>query len=259
MKKIDSVDLVTLFTPVDGEITLRYGRIGQGKTYGATMDVLDDLKRGKVVYINWKMNYEGIDQRKDWIFILGGLLFPWKRDYYVFPKENLRYIKVDEQFIDTFAKLTDCSVYLDEGHVMFDSYEMAKMNMQKRTAVLHTRHFDRSINIISQRPTAIHVTMRANVNRFYKYEKLFSWPFLLFKRTEYQDMTGETVDEEQPLSTKFYIGKREIYSMYDSKYLRGDLQPSQHVQYILFRLNYIDKLSYLWAKLTRGGFTRPAK
>jgi len=259
MKQIDSIDLVTLFTPVDGEITLRYGRIGQGKTYGATMDVLDDLKRGKVVYINWRMNYEGIDQRKEWVFILGGLLFPWKKEYYIFPKENLRYIKVDENFIDTFAKLTDCAVYLDEGHVMFDSYEMAKMSMQKRTAVLHTRHFDRSINIISQRPTAIHVTMRANVNRFYRYEKLFSWPFLLFKRTEFQDMVGETVDEEQPLSTKFYIGKKQIYTMYDSKYLRGDLQPSQQVKYSLFRLNYIDKLSYLWAKLVRCGFTRTVK
>jgi len=259
MKKIESVDLVTLFSPGDGEITQRYGRIGQGKTYGATMDVLDDLKAGKVVYVNWHMNFEGIDQRTEWSHILGGLLFPWVNTYYVFPKENLRYIKIDEHFLDTFSKLTDCSVYLDEGHVVFDSYEMAKMSMQKRVAVLHTRHFDRSINIISQRPTAIHVMMRANVNRFYKYEKIMTWPFLLFKRTEYQDMTQESVDEEQPLSTKFYIGRKEIYQMYDSKYLRNGMEASQHVKYDAFKLNYFDKLRFAWAKLVRGGFTRTAK
>lgn len=259
MKKVDNVDLTTLFSPVDGEITLRYGRIGQGKTYGATMDILDDLKRGKVVYCNWKMNFEGIDQRQDMLFILGGLLFPWVKNYYVFPKENLKYIQIDDNFVNNFSKLTDCTVYLDEGHVMFDSYEMAKMNMQKRTAVLHTRHFNRAINIISQRPTAIHVTMRANVNRFYKYDKIISWPFLLFRRTEYQDMTSETVDEEKPLSTKFYIGKKQIYNMYDSKYLRGNLPASQEVQFELYTLNYFDKLRLLWRKLVRAGFTPRVK
>jgi len=258
-KELKEIDLLSIFRPVEGEITLRYGRIGQGKTYGATMDVLDDLSRGKVVYINWHMNYNGIDQRKHWVFILGGLLFPWKKQYFVFPKDNLKYIKVDENFIDTFSKLTDCAVYLDEGHVMFDSYEMAKMNMNKRTAVLHTRHFDRSINIISQRPTAIHVTMRANVNRFYRYDKLFSFPFLLFRRTEFQDITNETVNEELPLCTKVYLGKKEIYNMYDSKYLRGDLQSSQTVQFSLFHANYLDKIGFLLAKLRARWFTSSAK
>ena len=41
----ESVDLLSLFPPHSGEITLRYGRIGSGKTYGATKDIIDDLKK----------------------------------------------------------------------------------------------------------------------------------------------------------------------------------------------------------------------
>jgi len=256
MKDEQQINLLELFPAHEGEITQRYGRIGQGKTYGATVDVIDELRRGHVVYVNWHFNYHGYDQRKDLLFIIGSLLFPWKNKFYEFPKDNLRYIAVDEHFIDKFEKLTDCSVYLDEGHVVFDSYEMAKMSMQKRVAVLHTRHFDRSINIISQRPTAVHRMMRANVNRFYKYEKILSYPFILFRRTEFQDLIDENVDESQPLSTKLYIGRKKILNMYNSKYLRGNTPKSQEVMYTEYELNYWKKMlaffAFLRASLVRA-------
>lgn len=257
-QRVEEIELLNLFSPSEGEITQRYGRIGQGKTYGATVDILDELQRGHVVYCNWKLNFDGFDQRKSLLYVIGSIMFPWRSRFYNFPKENLRYIQIDENFIDNFSKLTDCSVYLDEGHVVFDSYEMAKMNMKKRTAVLHTRHFNRSINIISQRPTAIHVMMRANVNRFYKYEKLIGSPFILFRRTEYQDMTDETVDEEQPISTKLYFGSKKIMNMYDSKYLRGDTPQSQKVMFQAYDLSFIDRIKALYA-IVRAGFTRADK
>jgi len=252
-EKLKEIDLITLFQAPEGEITQRYGRIGQGKTYGAVVDILDELKRGHVVYTNFKLNFQGFDQRKSPLYVLGGLLFPWRNKYYNFPKENLRFIAVDGDFIKNFSKLTDCSVYLDEGHVVFDSYEMAKMSMEKRVAVLHTRHFNRSIHIISQRPTAVHRMMRANVNRFYKYEKLIhSGNLILFRRTEFQDMTDETVDETQPISTKLYLGSKRIMHMYDSKYLRGDTPNSQEVNYEQFTLNYWQKIVGLWRLLRRA-------
>jgi len=245
-RKLPDIDILSLFKSPEGEITQRYGRIGQGKTYGATADVLDELSRGRVVYANWRINYDGFDQRNSPFFIFASLLFPWVNRFYKFPKENLHYLPIDENFLDKFAKLTDCSVYIDEGHVIFDSYEMAKMSMAKRVSVLHTRHFNRSIHIISQRPTAIHVMMRANVNRFYKYEKLLTKPFILFRRSEYQDMVGETVDETQkPISTKFYIGRKSIYKAYDSKYLRGDLEDSQQVHVTGFKINYFIRIYML--------------
>jgi len=250
--RVDEIELLDLFPAHEGEITQRYGRIGQGKTYGATVDVLDELRRGHVVYVNWKFNFNGVDQRKDILFIVGSLLFPWRKRFYNFPKDNLRYIAVDSHFIDNFEKLTDCSVYLDEGHVVFDSYEMAKMSMQKRVAVLHTRHFDRSINIISQRPTAVHRMMRANVNRFYKYEKLLTWPFILFRRTEFQDMEDENVDENTPSGVKLYIGRKHIYSMYNSKYLRGDTPNSQTVMFEAYDVPYFQRIKLFIKFFARG-------
>jgi len=258
-EKLKEINLLSLFQAPEGEITQRYGRIGQGKTYGAVVDILDELKRGHVVYTNFKLNFQGFDQRKSFLYVVGGLLFPWRSLYYNFPKENLKYIAVDGDFIKNFSKLTDCSVYLDEGHVVFDSYEMAKMSMEKRVAVLHTRHFNRSIHIISQRPTAVHRMMRANVNRFYKYEKLIhSGNFILFRRTEFQDMTDETVDETEPISTKLYLGSKKIMNMYDSKYLRGDTKSSQSVHFEQYKLNYWKKIKAIFGIL-RDGFSRAQK
>lgn len=249
MKQLEPIDLLSLIPPNEGEITQRFGRIGQGKTYGATADVLDDLRRGRVVYVNWKIDYEGWNQQRDLLFIIGGLLFPWRTTYYDYPKENLKFIAVDVDFIKNFSKLTNCIVYLDEGHVVFDSYEMAKMSMEKRVSVLHTRHFDRSIHIISQRPTAIHRMLRANVNRFYEYRKLLSWP-LIFMRTEYQDMTEETVDLDKPIARKFYLGRKRIMNAYNSKYLRGTMGDSQTLKFTAYKVNYIEKI---WLLLTWVG------
>jgi len=255
-KKVADIELLDLFQAAEGEITQRYGRIGQGKTYGAVVDILDELSLGHVVYTNFHLNFNGFDQRKSIIYLIGGILFPWKKRYFNFPKENLHFIAVDADFVTNFGKLTDCSVYLDEGHVVFDSYEMAKMSMEKRVSVLHTRHFDRSIHIISQRPTAVHRMMRANVNRFYKYEKLVHFGnFILFRRTEYQDMTDETVDEAQPVSTKLYIGSKKIMYMYDSKYLRGDTPDSQKVSFEAYDVSFFQKLKLLGVAL-REAFRR---
>lgn len=242
---VPEIDLVDLFEAEEGSINQYYGRIGQGKTYNATADALADLAAGRVVYLNWHLHYEGFDERSSLMQLLGSLL-GLKRRFYRFPKENLRYISIDHNFLDNFEKLTDCKVYLDEGHVAFDSYEMAKMSLRKRQAVLHTRHFNRTICIISQRPTAVHVSMRANVNIFYKCEKLLQWPLLIFRRTEFQDLTGETVDETQPISSKVYFAKKHVLNAYNSKYLRNGMEPSQKVFFEAYDLSYRERLSQFW-------------
>lgn len=250
--KVPVIDLLELFPPSEGMIVQYYGRIGNGKTYLATSDVLHDLSMGRVVYTNWKLNYDGYDSRDSFKSLIVGLLWPFKHRYYHFPAGNLRHISVDENFINKFEKLTDCKVYLDEGHVAFDSYEMAKMSLRKRKAVLHTRHYDRSIHIISQRATAVHVSLRANVNMFYKCEKIVHLgPILVFRRTEYQDMVGETVDEMEAVSTKYYWGRRAIMNAYDSKYLRGDTPSSQNVYVDAYDLDYMAKLRRFGALLMR--------
>ncbi len=252
-KEIQEIELLDLFPAYEGMITQYYGRIGSGKTYAATADIFDLLRRGQVIYANWRINYHGYDQRKSKFAIFVSMVFPWKKRFYAFPKDNLRYFEFSDvwakkegyiDFMDWFATRTDCHIFGDEGHIMFDSYQGIKMSIEKRASVLHTRHFNRSIHIISQRPTAIHVSMRANVNVFYRCEKKMTWPFVIFKRTEFQDMIGETVDEDEELMTgkKSYFGRQRIFEAYDTKYLRGNMKQSQKVSVKGYEYTYGEKI-----------------
>lgn len=258
-KEIRSIDLVDIFPPNEGLITQYYGQIGSGKTYAATADILELLRRGKVVYANWRIHYEGTDERQSLAWIFLGILFPLKKTFYRFPKENLIYYELSDKwaqsqgynnFVHWFSTRTDCNIFADEGHIMFDSYQGIKMSIDQRSAIYHTRHADRAIHIISQRPTSIHVSMRANVNKFYKCECTFAiGPFVKFVRTEFQDLLGETVDDnpEKIISRKVYWGKNRIFEAYDTKYLRGDLKPSQTVLFKAYNLNYFDKIKALFS------------
>jgi len=275
-KRVEEIDLVGLFPANEGMITQYYGRIGSGKTYAATSDILEKLRRGNVVYANWRIHYEGTDERKSWAYILLGLIWPFKRRYYYFPKENLKYFEFSDKwamqeakpqggfykdFTEWLSTRTDCDIFGDEGHVMFDSYAGTRMSIDKRTAVLHTRHFNRSIHIISQRPTAVHVSMRANVNIFYRCEQIWSWGGFLvrFKRSEYQDMQGETVDEdeEKVLSVKYYWGKKRVFEAYDTKYLRGDMPQSDKVAFEAYDVGYIGKTLLLLRKVMGEKSSKP--
>lgn len=245
-QKLQEVDILDLIPAYEGEINQYYGKIGSGKTYTATADVLNDLKNGQVVYVNWDIKWEGYDERQNkWLLFLGWLGL--KKMFYIFPKENLRKIEIDENFTDTLSRLTDCIIYLDEGHLAFDSYEMAKMKIEKRTAILHTRHFNRTINIISQRASAIHITLRANVNRYYKIENLTNWFWQLFKitrfkKSEYQELTAEEKPDEtlEPEYTQIYYAKNEIFEAYSTKYLRKGLEASQKNYGEVYELNRQD-------------------
>jgi len=257
-KEVKEIELLDLFPPYEGMITQYYGRIGSGKTYAATADMLRLLRQGQVCYANWKLNYDGFDESKSLPYIFLSLIFPWRKRFYSFPKENLHYLPVDKEFHGKLANITDAHIFLDEGHTAFDSYEMAKMPLERRTSILHTRHFDRSIHIISQRPTAVHVVMRANVNIFYKCERLRNFLWIpRFRRTEYQDLLNETVDEdpEKAISRRHYWGDQRIFNAYSSKYLRGDTPPSQHVKFTAKDFNYMARLLLFVKILIRGDKT----
>jgi len=229
------------FQPRDGSINLYYGRIGGGKTYAATADILSALQAGQVVYANWHINFDEYDQRRTFFFPFVGL-FGLKKVYMRFPKENLHYFHPDDVSVDFLSRLSDCTIYLDEGQWIFDSYEGTKFSKEKRKLILHTRHHFRNLNIITQRPTAIQVSARGNVNRFYKCECLWKIGFKLFRRTEFQDMLDETVDETQPISTQYYIGSRRVFNAYNSYYMREGMLSSQKLYVGAWILNYSERL-----------------
>jgi hypothetical protein len=277
--KAVEIDLIReVFDAEEGQIEQYYGRIGNGKTYNATADIWEDLRRGLSVYANWQVEWPGYDERDSFGRLLFNFLTFSKR-FYRFKQENLHFYSFDDDwakkqsenitlpngdvqivhpykdFMDWFASRTDCKIYADEGHVLFDSYQTTKFSMKKRTAILHTRHFNRTIAIISQRPTAVHVSARANVNVFYKCEKLMSWPFLIFRRTEFQDMVGETVDDTKPISKKWYFASKRILQSYNTKYLRGGIPRSQNVYVDAFDLTFEERFRALvFAALRAMGF-----
>jgi len=240
------VDMFDILPPQDGGMHQYYGRIGEGKTYAATADAISDLNHGDIVYTSWKLKWEGYDERDYWYYRLAYKL-KLKRFFWKFPKENWRFFDMAApDALEKLGSLTDCTIYLDEGHLLLDSYLATKMERQDRATILHTRHFDRRINVISQRPTAIHVVVRANVNRFFKLEKtldfrFFRWRIVKFLKTEFQDVGADDKPNEERIvdkdgveggykymvSEQKYFSRRAIREAYNTKYLRGGLGHSQ--------------------------------
>lgn len=256
-KTIEVPNIFDIFPPSEGMIAQIYGRIGSGKTYATVRIILDLLRRGKVVYVNFPINYRGYDERQSRFRVFVSLLFPWIKRFYFFPSENLRFYEISDEWAktqgyETFTKWvhsrTDCYIFADEGHVWVDSYTATRMPIELRNISLHTRHYNRNIFVISQRPTAIHVTMRANVNVFYKCEKIFQMGRIVrFKVSEYQDLKNETVDEdeEKRVSKKYYWGRKRFFEAYDTRYLRKGMQISQYPAAEAYNLNFIAKMAYL--------------
>jgi len=245
LKEIDLLDFVPIYEAV---VNQWYGKIRSGKTYSATSFAIQDLEQGNVVYTSWKINWEGYDERKRfWPLLLGALGL--KKQFICFPKENLHYLPFESDdkrvyypytnFMDKFMSLTDCNVFLDEGQVPFNSYEKTNLSQEKQNSILFTGHLNRTINIISQRPVAIHAVMRANISRYYKLEVTFRWRnFVHFKRSEIQETDGNNLPDETKIeSEETYWGKKRIYQAYDSKYMRGDKPQSQTNNMAVYKLN----------------------
>lgn len=239
-------DILEIFEPAEGGINMYYGKIGNGKTYAATADVLDFLSQGRVVYTNWHVNYEGYDQR-DVFFIAFWKFIFFRKRFYRFPKENLRYFDPDSVTIDFLSSITDADIFVDEGQWIFDSYEGTNFSKAKRRLILHTRHLNRSLNIISQRTQAIQVSARGQVNRFYKCQKILQWPFLIFRRTEFQDMQNNDVDETKPMGSKIYFASKQVLNAYNTKYLRGGIKKSQELFIEPFVLSFSDRFRLIYS------------
>jgi hypothetical protein len=252
-KKVLEADLIDVFSASEGSINMYYGLIGNGKTYAATSDVLDLLEQGKVVYVNWKILVDDFDDRESFYISLRNLLFFRKRYYRIPCAENLKHFDPDTfntmpDLIDWLSGLNDCHVFFDEGQDMFDSYEGTRFSKAKRRLILHTRHYHRTLNIISQRPTAIQVSARGNVNRFYKCVKLSSWPWPRFARYEFQQMSGETVDETvDPVSVKRYWGNNRVFGAYNTDYLAEGIPKSQAVAFEAFDLHFRERGLVFWS------------
>ncbi len=256
----DDIGVYDLFPPDEGSIQLYYGRIGSGKTFALTKELLDDLESGKIVYSNWKVDFEGFDERLNIISLIFGF-FGFKRKYINIPRENFHYVDLRNfkggEFTDWLASLTDCVIYIDEGHTVLNSYERTDISRSKQNAITFTRHFDRTIKIASQRWQNIHVQARANVNMFVKCEKIFKFGSIVrFRVSEYQDLDSlSAVDETNPTDVRHYWGSSRIFKAYNTKYLRGNLYTSQMNLIEIWKL----KRNEIWSLLKVNKLNRKVR
>jgi len=257
------------FPAKEGELNLYYGQIGSGKTYGATSDIWDDVRQGKLVYATWPVQFSAFDDRQSLFMVFMNMLLLRKRFYKIDCPKNFHYINAEtgevdgvptfdpnstKEYIEYLNSLNHCTIYIDEAWRVIDSYsKTTEFGINVRNLILVTRHKYRTINLIAQRPTSIQVTARANVNRFYKFVKLSMWPVPRFARYEFQDMAGETVDEtKEPISIKTYFGKRHIFDSYNSFYY-GALEPLHKQHFEAFDYSFKEKVLqflYFFASLS---------
>jgi len=228
-----------------------YGRLGSGKTYAMTRDIIDYLNDGNVVYANYSINWKGFDEKDDLMALFIAIL-GLKRTFYHFPASNLRKIATDNDFHKVFGQLSSCIVAIDEAYTLFDSYQMAKMPMSERLNILQTRKFDRSILYTAQRPTSVHVVMRGMTNVFYKCSRK-DLPFCkLFNRMELDLASDENVDENNVISNKIYFGQKKYYNMYNTREtvgIGGILTQNQNessLAYGAYKMSYFDILKRFW-------------
>jgi len=214
-------DIMDLFEPVEGEVTLYYGRIRNGKTYAATADILELLDRGEVVYANWNVNWDGQDQRESFGVAVAKML-TGRQDFFHFKRENFHYINPDDIDIAYLGRLVNVHIFIDEGQWIFNSH-VKNHDPETRKLILHNGHYCRSLNIITQRPVNIFKDMRSQVNVWYKCEKRLSWPFIVFQKTRIEDMKDDLPDEENPVGRpKTYIADKRVFKAYSTHAMRKD-------------------------------------
>lgn len=250
------VDIAHPFVAPEGEANLYSGMIGSGKTYGATADVIDLVKKGRLVYVTWPISLDNFDDRKSFIISLRNFLLFKKYYYEIECPKNLHFINAEtgevdgvytfdpekpSAYIEYLNKLNHCDLFIDEAWRVIDSYKGTNFSLDSRNLILVTRHKYRTVNLIAQRPTSIHVTARGNMNRFYIFKKITTWPLVRFARYEYQEMANETVDETKPpLSVKKYWASKKIFNAYNS-YFYGNLNPMHKIYANTYELSFKDR------------------
>jgi hypothetical protein len=260
--KVPPEEIEGVFEALEGEGNLIYGQIGSGKSYLATAMIHEDIRHGDVVYATWPVFFkkETQDDRQDFWFVLKNLLTFKKRFYRIEQRHNFHYINAETgevdgiqafdasrrgQYIAYLNKLNHCKLYVDEAWRVIDSYQKTEFSEEGRNLILVTRHKYRTVYLISQRAMGIHITARANMNRFYKCVKIFGGLGFIpprFAMYEFQEMVGETVNEDaEPISVKKYWGKQDIFESYNSWYY-GELEPLHKPHFSAFDLTLKEKI-----------------
>jgi len=253
-------EILDLFRAVEGRNAFYYGQVGNGKTSTATADIIELLNRGEIVWANWEVKWDGYDERDSFGRVLLKLFFG-KKTFFSFKKENFTYFHPDKLDIAVLGKLVNVHIFIDEGQWIFNSHDRTD-DPDKRKLILHGRHYCRSLNILSQRPSNVFKDMRSQIHVWYKCEKVLGYPVLLFRKTEYQDMKDDLPNEDDELvvSRRLYFMSQQVQSSYDTHAMRAEDAVEPVSAFDTIDTTFADRVRLLWSHLfpARGGRAAPA-
>lgn len=182
------------------------GRPGSGKTYSLVIESIKLLNKGNIVYSNFKINWNGYEEKKTWwkkILIALRL----KKKWHSYPKTNLR-------SWDNFKDILEIKngwIVMDEAHFYFNSRKWKEMPFEFMRKL--AQHRKDGIHIIGtvQNIKRVDVLVRELIDFWYDCRKL---PFFI-SVTEYD------VDEDQmrrfPIRKKFFLfSKKKASRLYDT-------------------------------------------
>jgi hypothetical protein len=199
-----------------------FGKLGQGKTYAMTSDVIEYLNQGNVVYANYHIDWKGFSVKPSVLTLYAYYFLGKSYDQVFYPPTNFRYVETDEKFMSFFAQQGNAIFAIDEAYMLFDSYLSNKMSLKDRASVLQCRKYSRTLLYTTQRPESVHVTLRSMTNIFYACDRI-NLPLLglIFRRREYE-MQNDMIDTSQkPVYTKVYRFNSGVAASYDTKQLIG--------------------------------------
>lgn len=246
------------FPAPEGSANFYLGPIRSGKTYGATVDIMEELSWGHLVYATWPIDVEDFDERTRFINIFMNILFFRSRFYRIPRSENLHFIDAEkgevdgvptfdpsskQAYIEYLNSLNHCSLYIDEAWRVVDSYEpVSAQTVPARNLILVTGHKFRTVNLIAQRPTSVSPWARGNMNRYYLFEKVSTFPWVRFARYEYQHLAGDNIDiEAEPISVKTYWASKKVFDSYNS-YFYGTLDRIHALNFEAYDLSFFQRL-----------------
>lgn len=243
-------EIFDLFKSVEGFNYVYYGKIRNGKTYAATADILELLRRGEVVYANWKIDFETYDERNYfWIALIK--LVAGKKYFFKFDSSNFHYIDTSKpDLIQHLNRLVGVHIFIDEGQWIFNSH-LKTDDVDKRRLVLEGGHYFRSLNVITQRPQNILKDIRSQVHVWYQCKKVLHLGNIVrFVRYEIQDMVDDLPDEENYSTTKAYWGKSSVFQSYNTHGMRREDAIVEIPNFEVYQFNNMQKILLVFRLLT---------
>jgi len=180
-------------------ITMYTGRPRQGKTYLAVRHVFKELYKGRKVWSNIKLNWQGY---KGYIW---NLKYPF-RHYVDIPKDNVQYWNK----LDDLYHVEKGVILMDEAHVYMRSrkWEALPEEMERKLA----QHGKDRLDIIAtvQATQRIDTIVRELIDYWYVCRKTV----MLFKRYEFDHDQDKT--KKHYLTLRLYPKTKKGYLKYDS-------------------------------------------